>query len=640
MSVLPICSDSTHFIPQIMRDFFKYVLASCVALLLTAGVSISLIIALFTAIAVSGGETESDIESKSILTLDLSVPITDTPPTITPDQIIGDVIAGREVTTPISLRTVLDTLDAAANDDRIVGLYIEGIGASGFATLREVRQGIEQFQASNKPIIAYETAWNERSYYLISAADEILLNPSGLLELNGFSAESMFFAGALEKYGIGVSAIRAGQYKSAIEPFTRSDRSPEEKAQTEELLGELWQEFIETTASSRDLTATALQNIVDRQGLLLPQEAIEMGLIDGMAYGDEVIGKLHKLTEEETDESSFRHVSMADYASDLDRNNSGFGASKPNVAVVYAEGNIVNGEGELGQIGGDRFARLLRDIRLDKEIEAVVLRVNSPGGSATAADKIAREIQLIKDDKPVIVSMGNLAASGGYLIATHSDRIFAAPNTITGSIGVFGLFPNFQGIANRNGITWDVVKTGEYADIGTVSRPPTDDELAIAQRFVDQVYDDFLQNVTDSRPLSRNELEPIAQGRVWSGIKAQSLGLVDEMGGLEDAITAAATAAELGDNWTIEEYPKSLNFEEELLRQLFSSKFRANLGRVLMQAPLSPTHETLSHAQGPLSAADPLSTQWQRVKVELETVRSLNDPRGVYTRLPINYVID
>lgn len=623
-----------------MRDFFKYVLASCVALLLTAGVSISLVIALFTAIAISGGETESEVESNSILTLDLSIPITDTPPTVTPDQIIGGVISGRSVTTPMSLRMVLDTLEAAAEDDRIVGLYIEGAGASGFATLKEVRQGIEQFQASNKPVIAYETAWNERAYYLISVADEILLNPSGLLELNGFSAESMFFAGALEKYGIGVSAIRAGQYKSAVEPFTRSDRSPEEKAQTEELLGELWQEFVGTAAASRDLTAESLQAIVDTQGLLLPQEAVETGLIDAITYGDEVIGKLHELTEEDPDESSFRQVSVASYARDLSvSGDSGFGFSEPKVAVVYAEGNIVNGEGELGQIGGDRFARILREIRLDEEIEAVVLRVNSPGGSASAADKIAREIQLIKEDKPVIVSMGNLAASGGYLIATHSDRIFAAPNTITGSIGVFGLFPNFQGIANRNGITWDVVKTGEYADIGTVSRPPTDDELAIAQRFVDQVYDDFLQNVADSRPLSRTELEPIAQGRVWSGTKAQSLGLVDEIGGLEDAIAAAVGDAELGDDWEIEEYPKSLNFEEELLRQLFSSRLGRSFARSRF-SPMASAQEGGSDAQQPASSADPLTDQWQRVKVELETVRSLNDPRGVYTRLPINYVID
>ena len=621
-----------------MRDFFKYVLASCVALLLTAGVSVSLVIALFTAIAVSGSEQESDIESNSILTLDLSVPITDTPPIVTPDQILNDVISGRSVATPLSLRTVLETLDAAAQDDRIVGLYIEGAGASGFATLREVRQGIEQFQDSNKPVIAYETAWNERSYYLISAADEIILNPSGLLELNGFSAESMFFAGALEKYGVGVSAIRAGQYKSAVEPFTRTNRSPAEKAQTEELLGELWQEFVETAAISRDLTPDALQSIVDGQGLLLPQEAIDAQLIDSVAYGDEVIGKLHELTKEDADESSFRQVNVAAYASDLELNDSGFGASDPKVAVVYAEGNIVNGEGDVGQIGGDRFARILRDIRLDDDIEAVVLRVNSPGGSASAADKMAREIQLIKEDKPVIVSMGNLAASGGYLIATHSDRIFAAPNTITGSIGVFGLFPNFQGIANRNGITWDVVKTGEYADIGTVSRPPTEDELAIVQRFVDQVYDDFLQNVADSRPISRTELEPIAQGRVWSGTRAQSIGLVDEMGGLEDAIAAAVTAAELGDDWELDEYPKSLNFEEELLRQLFSSR----VTRPLLHSRLSPFKPSATPPSAGLSSqdSDPLATQWQRVKVELETMRALNDPRGVYTRLPINYFID
>ncbi|MEM9215783.1 MAG: signal peptide peptidase SppA [Cyanobacteria bacterium P01_F01_bin.150] len=624
-----------------MRDFLKYVFASCVALFLAAGVGISLLIALMTAIAVSGGETESDIAANSILTLDLSVPITDTPPTVTPDQIIGDVISGRPVNTPVSLRMVLDTLEAGARDDRIVGLYIEGAGSSGFATLREVRQGIETFKASNKPVIAYESSWNERAYYLISSADEILLNPSGVLELNGFSSESMFFAGALAKYGIGVSAIRAGQYKSAVEPFTRSDRSPEEKAQAEELLGELWDEFVETASSSRELTANAFQSIVNTQGLLLPQEAAAAGLIDGIAYDDEVISKLHELTKEDADESSFRQVSIKDYAQDLDLdgNDGGFGGFDPKVAVVYAEGSIVNGEGETGQIGGDRFARIIREIRLDKDIEAVVLRVNSPGGSASAADRITREIQLITD-KPVIVSMGNLAASGGYLIATHSDRIFAAPNTITGSIGVFGLFPNFQDIANRNGITWDVVKTGEYADIGTISRPPSTEELAIAQRFVDQVYDDFLSNVVDSRPLSRKELEPIAQGRVWSGIKAQSLGLVDEMGGLEDAIAAAATEAGLGDKWEIEEYPKSLNFEEELLRQLFSSKIRANLTRSLISSrmPANPKHLMTSQTQG--SGLDPVSDQWQRLKVELEMVRSLNDPRGVYTRLPINYAID
>ena len=604
-----------------MRDFFKYVLASCVALLLFTGVSIGIVVVLFTAIALSTSEPESKVKAQSMLTLDLSVPIPDTPPASTPQQVINNVLSG-QTEPPLSLRTVLEVLEEAAEDDRIVGLYIEGAGAaSGLATLREIRSAIEQFKASDKPVIAYETIWNERSYYLVSVADQLMLNPSGLLEFNGFSSEALFFAGALEKYGIGISAIRAGQYKSAVEPFTRTDRSPEEKAQTETLLGALWDEFLGTVATSREMSSDELQAIADRQGLLLPEEALEAGLIDEVVYGDEVLETLHGFTQEESSESSFRQVSIAAYANEIDRDLSGFGSSDPQVAVVYAEGSIVSGEGAPGQIGGDSFARMLREVRLDDEIKAVVLRVNSPGGSAAAADKIAREIQLIQAQKPVIVSMGNLAASGGYLIATHGETIFAAPNTITGSIGVFGLFPNFQGIANQNGVTWDVVKTGEYADIGTVSRPPTESEVAIVQRFIDQVYDDFLQNVADSRPLTRSELEPIAEGRVWSGTNAQTVGLVDEMGGLDEAIASAAAAAELGDDWTVKEYPQPLNFEEEVFRQLFGTRLQSWF----------PPKET---------AQDPLTAELNRVKVELETLRSLNDPQGVYTRLPINYWID
>ncbi|NEQ95719.1 MAG: signal peptide peptidase SppA [Cyanothece sp. SIO2G6] len=610
-----------------MRDFLKYVLASFVAILLFAGVGVGFLIVFVTAIALSGGEAESLIEDQSILTLDLSVPIVDTPPSSTAEQIIGGVLTGNVEEQPLSLRLVLEALEAAAEDDRIVGLYIEGSGAaSGFATLREVRQAVETFQAANKPVIAYDTGWNERSYYFVSVADQVMLNPNGLIEINGLSSEGLFFAGALEKYGIGVSAIRAGQYKSAVEPFTRSDRSPEEQAQTEELLGALWGEFLTTAGASRDLTISSLQAIVNRQGLLLPEEALEAGLIDTVAYGDEVLTHLHELTDEEANESSFRQVSLNNYVRELESDWDS-DTSKSRIAIVYVEGNIVSGEGDIGQIGGDRFARILRDIRLDEEIAAVVLRVNSPGGSASAADKIAREVQLIQADKPVIVSMGNLAASGGYLIATHSQTIFASPNTITGSIGVFGLLTNFQDIANRNGITWDVVKTGEYADIGTVSRPPTEEELSIFQRFVNEVYDDFLQNVVESRPLSRAELEPIAQGRVWAGNKAQSLALIDELGGLNAAVAAAAAAADLGEDWSIAEYPEPRSFETELVQQLFGSRL----------SPFQHLYRQLDH---PKQTHDPLADELQRVRVELETLRSLNDPRDIYTRLPRNYWIE
>jgi protease-4 len=602
-----------------MRDFLKSIFATIIGLGLFTAVGVGGLLMLLVAIATSTREMGPRVEKNSILTLDLSQEITDTNPSSDPSGVITAVVSGGSLNRPIALRSVLQSIEQAAEDDRIAGLYVYGntatSGGSGLATLREVRQALQTFRDRGKPIYAYsDEAWRERDYYLASVADTIFQHPSSVLELNGLNLENIFFAEALQKYGIGVQALRVGKYKSAIEPFTRNDSSPEEREQTQKLLNDLWNEFLITTSKSRDIPTQQLQTIANQQAILLSDQAQSAGLVDEIAYRDEVVTELHKLTGEDETADSFRQINLSEYASAVDREQ---GSSNNQIAVVYAEGNIVDGSGASRSIGGDSLAETLRDVRQDETVKAVVLRVNSPGGSAIASEQITREVLLTTKEKPVIVSMGNYAASGGYQIATHANRIFASPNTITGSIGVFGLLPNFQDIANRNGITWDNVKTGQFADIETVSRPKTPEELAIVQRVVDQVYDKFLTIVAESRNLPREKVNEIAQGRVWSGAEAQKIGLVDELGGLDDAIQAAATEANLEDDWQLVEYPAGSVFWFEGLFQNYLKPYLASS-----------------------TTLDPLTLEFQKLQDDLEDLRSMNDPLGVYMRLPFNPRID
>lgn len=599
-----------------MRDFLKSVFATIVGLSLFVTLGFAGLVVLVVAIASSTQESGPGVARDSILTLDLSQEITDSHPASDPSQVLGSVLAGERTGRAIGLQAALAALKRAAEDDRIAGLYIHGnasaTGGTGLATLREVRQALQAFRDRGKPIYAYDAeSWNERDYYLVSVANTIMQHPSGALELNGFNLENVFFAGALQKYGIGVQALRVGKYKSAIEPFTRSVSSPEEKAQTQKLLGDLWNEFLAATTASRKVTVQQMQTIANQQALLLSDQSQAAGLIDQVAYADEVVTELHTLTGEDAEADSFRQVNLADYAETIDQERN---TSANHIAIVYAEGSIVDGEGGPQSIGGDSLAETLREVRQDEKIKAVVLRVNSPGGSATASEQITREVLLTTKEKPVIVSMGNYAASGGYQISAYANRIFASPNTVTGSIGVFGLLPNFQSIANNNGITWDNVKTGRFADIETVSRPKTAAELAIVQRLVDRIYDRFLTIVSESRKLPKEKVNEIAQGRVWSGLEAQKIGLVDELGGLEQAIAAASKAARLGDDWQLMEYPKASAFWIESLLQNY----------------LKPTRTSL----------DPLTAELQKFQDDLEMLRSMNDPLGVYSRLPFNPRID
>ena len=595
---------------QFLKQTFASIIGTIAALLIlvTAGAS-GLVFLLINTVSSS---QEAQIKDQSILVFDLSTQIRDSQ---TPRS-IQQVLAGQTQNT-IPLRQVLDSIDAAAKDDRIVGLFIDGSkgeAGSGYATMAEVRQALDKFRATGKTIIAYDVNWSEREYYLASIADRILLNPMGMIEFNGISSRQMFLKGALEKYGIGVQVVRVGDYKSAVEPYTRQSLSPENRQQTQALLTDVWQRFLSTVGESRQLSSQNLQQIADEKGFIEPQEAENIGLVDEIAYFDQVTAQLRELTgESDEEESSVRQIDLKTYiteSSALNQNKN----SRNKIAVVYAEGSIVGGKGNLEQIGSDRFAQQFRQLREDDTVKGIVLRVNSPGGSATASEIILREILLTKKEKPVVVSMGNVAASGGYWISAGADQIFAEENTITGSIGVFGLLPNFQEIGNNNGITWDVVKTGKLSDIDSPYRPKNDQELAIYQKSVAQVYRLFLNKVAEYRNLPQKRVQEIAQGRVWLGKKAVKIGLVDQIGGLESAIAYVVEQTELETDWQIKEYPEQRNWEDEIIE------------RFVAEEAVQPN--------------DLVTLELLKLKEELAVFQTFNDPLAIYARMPYNFVID
>jgi protease-4 len=432
--------------------------------------------------------------------------------------------------------------------------------------------------------------------------------------MNGLGAQPLFYKGAFEKYGIGVQTVRVGNYKSAVEPYTRASLSPENRQQLETLIGGIWQNFITTVGTSRKISPDQIQAIADNQGLLSAKEAKSKGFIDQIAYWDEVLAKLTNLSVKE--EQTFRQIDLASY-SDVAVKSLPEQSSGNKIAIVYAEGAIVNGDGTFETVGGDRFSRELRKIRNDDEVKAVVLRINSPGGSATASEIILREIQLIKSKKPVIISMGDVAASGGYWMAIGGQHIFAQPNTITGSIGVFTLLFNTEKIGNKFGFTWDTVKTAKLADLNTTVRPKSEQEIAIHQQTINKIYDLFLDKVSQSRKIPQEKVAEIAQGRVWSGTEAQKIGLVDEIGGLNAAIAYAVAQTNLGQDWEIAEYPQKKSLEATILRKLFNIQAFADV-----------------------NPSDPLTAEWEKFKQELGILQTFNDPKSIYARLPFNWIFN
>lgn len=610
-----------------MNNFFKQTCASLIGsllgLIIFSGVgSLGL---LFIIIAATAKDTSPQVKDKSMLVFDLSMKITDSQPSSS--NFLQKTLTGVDEE-QITLRKVIETLEKAQRDPRIVGIYIDatksGTASSlGYASLKEIRQALDKFRASGKKIIAYSTDWNEREYYLSSVADKIVLNPVGMMEINGLSSQPIFLTGALEKYGIGVQVVRVGKFKGAVEPFLLDKLSPENRQQTQKLLDDVWGEWRTSVGKSRKIQPEKLQAIANNQAILESTAAKANGLVDQIAYQDEVFADLKNLTASDEDDKNFRQINMTDYVAVPGKSMGVERNSENKIAVVYAEGEIVDGKGEDGQIGGDRFAQIFRKIRQDEDVKSVVLRINSPGGSATASEIIQREIKLTREVKPVIISMGDVAASGGYWIASDSNRIFAEKNTITGSIGVFGILFNGEKLANNNGITWDTVKTAQFADTQTAARPKSPQELALYQRSVNRIYNMFINKVAEGRKLPQQKVAEIAQGRVWSGVAAKQIGLVDDIGGLNVAIEYAAKAAKLGNDWEVEEYPRVTTLEERFF------------GRTLQEAQAK-----LGIEKNLIQPNNPLLAEFEKFKQEVAILQKMNDPQGIYARLPFNLKID
>ena len=613
-----------------MKNFFASMLGTIVGLMICALGGTILVVGIFAALVAAGtAEQTASVEKGSYLVLDLAVNITDAPPQMDGAAVIASLTGGEDRKV-WQLRQFTRAIRAAAADEAIAGIFMfgqfepDGYG-TGFAALKEARAAVEEFKATGKPVIAYLEFATVREAYLASVADELVVDPYGLLLMPGLASEPMYLAGAFEKFGVGVQVTRVGKYKSAIEPFVRRDMSPESREQMQKLFDDVWGDLRADIAKGRGLTEEALQGLVDREGLILPASALTSGFATRLGYRDEVIAELKVRTGRKGAEKSFKQISLADYVTTLDEDaqaplpgvekEAKSGGNGGRIAVVYAEGTIVDGDGQFGEVGGTTFAREIRKLRQDDDVKAIVLRVNSPGGSATASEHIQRELRLAGQEKPVVVSMGGYAASGGYWISAYSDRIYAEPSTITGSIGVFGVQFDIQQLAANLGITFDRVKTGRFADAVTITRPKTPEELAVLQRMVDWIYEEFVGKVAEARKLPRERVHEIAQGRVWSGAEALKLGLVDEIGGLDAAIAHAAEKAGLGGGYEIVEFPRKKDFAD-LLAEAFEGV-------------------------RPVSARSPgaMTRLVEQAQKEFRVLNEFNDPRGIYARLPLEMMV-
>jgi protease-4 len=600
-----------------MKGFFASFVGTLLALFAFVFVSALLLIGGFAILASIGEKGKLvRVEPGSYLVLNLDgTNLTDAPPAVESGG-LGALFLG-DRPTRLSLRQSVDGLRAAARDDRIRGVFVTGMFwpdgyGTGFAALQELRAALVEVRESGKTVRAYFDEAGTAEFYLASAAQDIALNPFGLVVLPGLASEPIFFASAFEKWGVGVQVTRSGKYKGAIEPFTRTDLSPENREQLTVLLEDLWSVVRGDIAEGRGLTGGALQSLVDREGLITADAALAAGLINRVAYRDEILQGLRDETGAGPGEP-FLQVAFQDYVKQLPAPPERDGAV---VAVLYAEGEIVDGEGAEGEVGGAAFARELRALREDDSVSAVVLRVNSPGGSASASEEILRELRLLREVKPVVVSLGSYAASGGYWIAAYGDRVFAESTTVTGSIGVFGVQFDIQKLGENLGLTWDRVQTGEKAGLLTAARPKSPAELAVFQRLVDRTYDEFLQRVSEGRGLEKPAVHALAQGRVWSGSQALALGLVDERGGLRQAIAHAATLAEIGGEPSLREFPSTRPLAEALA-ELFDER-------------IGPETRLSRGVRGPLGVA------LRRAESQARELGRFNDPRGVYARLPLD----
>jgi protease-4 len=544
-----------------MKQFFKYTLASLLGSILTFAILIGILIAIISAFVAGFSEQEAIIDDNSVLKLRLA---TDIPDKASDNPFSNIDFISMTSTKTMGLNNILKNIEKAKKDDKIKGIFLDvGSIPSGLGTVEEIRNKLIDFKESGKFIIAYSSGYTQKSYYLASVADKIYLNPEGSFDWKGLYSQVIFFKGALDKLGIEAQIFRHGQFKSAVEPFFTDKMSEASKLQTITLIQSIWDDMCTKISKSRNIEIEKLNLIADSLWAYDAKTAKEYKFVDGLVYYDEVLAELKTMSKSEEDPEDFI-VSLGDYASvkiKTPANN-----SKDKIAVIFAEGEIIDGGKSEGSLAGDWMAEIIREVREDEDIKAVVLRVNSPGGSGLASDIMWREITLTKEKKPVVVSMGNLAASGGYYIACPANYIFALPSTLTGSIGVFGMLPNVEKLMTEKlGITVDGVGTNAQSDFGQITRKTTTSEANLIQNQVEEFYDTFIQKVADGRGLTKAEVDSIGQGRVWSGLNAIEIGLVDEIGGLNDAVAKAASLANLSE-YRLIEYPQKEDAFETFIK--------------------------------------------------------------------------
>jgi protease-4 len=548
-----------------MRQFFKFLFASMLGFVLGSILLIFILVGIISA-AVNSFDDEkvTDVKSNSMLFLDFEKPIVDRASKNPFENINFNTF---ESDPSVGLNTILESLHKAKEDKNIKGIYMElSTINSGIATVEEIRNALLDFKKSGKTIISYSEVYTQKSYYLASVADKVYMNPQGAMELKGLAAEIMFYKGLLDKIEVETQVIRHGRFKSAVEPFILDKMSNDNRLQTRGFMQSIWNFMLNNIASSRKLNFDELNTLTNNFSIREPEDAIKYKLIDKLVYKDEVLEELKKLTGVTKKEDNPQLISLSKYSKgpSLEKKS----LKDAQIAVIYASGEIESGEGASDKIGSETVSKAIREARLNDKIKAIVLRVNSPGGSALASEVIWREAELANKVKPVVVSMGDVAASGGYYISAASRKIFASPNTITGSIGVFGLIFNAQKMLNNKlGITIDTVKTNRLSDFGSMSRALTAEEKQIFQQGVEKVYDTFTKRVADGRKMKQANVDSIGQGRVWSGVEAKNIGLIDEFGGLNDAIAAAAKMANISKYRTIE-LPKQKDPFTEILSEL------------------------------------------------------------------------
>lgn len=570
--------------------FFKTILASCLGVVLAGIVLFGILFMVGASAASSAMSKKSTIKTNSVLKLSLKDPIPELTGNAEPTS--GFSLENEKV---VGLHDLIAALDHAKTDDKIKGLLLDlsavGTGRAGASNLRDA---ILDFKESGKFVYAHSTYYTQGTYYLASTADKVFVHPLGGVDFLGFAATVPFLKDMLDRLEIDMQVFYAGQFKSATEPYRRYNMSEQSKLQTREYLEGLYQIYLNDISESRGISTQQLSEIADNYLLRNADDAVNYKMVDGKKYWDEILTMLKDDLGLEEDDK-INATSLRTYARDHVKKTDF--TIKDRIAVVYMEGTIVDGEGDVGSVGGDKYAKIIRKLRQDDKVKAIVVRVNSGGGSGLASDIMWRELELAKAaGKPYVASMGDVAASGGYYVACNADTIYAEPNTITGSIGVFGMIPSMEDmLKNKVGVTFDTVKTGPFSHGLTPVFDISPAEGKIIQAGVEEFYEIFLKRVADGRDMSRDEVHAIAQGRVWTGEKALEIRLVDAMGGLDDALTTAANLAGLS-QYRVAEYPKIKDQFERILDEL-QNKDQASITQRAVQSELKKVFPYFDYVQ-------------------------------------------